>query len=93
MSSDKYQVEIADIHYWRKQIKCQVGCPVDTDSRGYVLAIAEGNYEVRLLRLASRLPLALLVRPIHPEFGLQLGVTIGYSYQTHSPTCSVHIRF
>ena len=39
MSSIKYQVELADVEYWQKQIKCQWGCPVHTDSRGYVLAI------------------------------------------------------
>lgn len=44
MGIDKYKVEIADNTYWRKQIKCQWGCPVNTDSRGYVIAIAEGRY-------------------------------------------------
>ncbi len=44
MSENKYNVEIADNNYWRKQIKCQWGCPVNTDSRGYVIAIAEGRY-------------------------------------------------
>ncbi|MEN8222194.1 MAG: FAD-dependent oxidoreductase [Acidobacteriota bacterium] len=44
MQSEKFKVEIADLKYWQKQIKCQVGCPVRTDSRGYVLAIAEGEY-------------------------------------------------
>jgi len=39
-----YNVEIPDIEYWQKQVKCQWGCPVFTDSRGYVLAIAEGRY-------------------------------------------------
>jgi len=44
VSSTKYRVELADVEYWQKQIKCQWGCPVHTDSRGYVLAIAEGRY-------------------------------------------------
>jgi NADPH-dependent glutamate synthase beta subunit-like oxidoreductase len=44
VSSTKYKVELADVEYWQKQIKCQWGCPVHTDSRGYVLAIAEGRY-------------------------------------------------
>ncbi len=44
METDKYKVEIADNTYWRKQVKCQWGCPVNTDARGYVIAIAEGRY-------------------------------------------------
>lgn len=44
MQPEKFKVEIADLKYWQKQIKCQIGCPVRTDSRGYVLAIAEGRY-------------------------------------------------
>jgi len=42
--SGKYRVELADVEYWQKQVKCQWGCPVRTDSRGYVLAIADGRY-------------------------------------------------
>ncbi len=44
MKSDKYNVEIADNTYWRKLIPCQWECPVKTDARGYVIAIAEGRY-------------------------------------------------
>jgi formate dehydrogenase (NADP+) beta subunit len=43
-SDQKFRVEIPDIEYWQRQIKCQWGCPVRTDSRGYVIAIAEGRY-------------------------------------------------
>ncbi len=43
-SESRYHVELADVKYWQKQIKCQWGCPVHTDSRGYVVAIAEGRY-------------------------------------------------
>ena len=39
-----YVVELADTAYWRRQIKCQDACPVHTDARGYVRAIAEGDY-------------------------------------------------
>lgn len=39
-----FKVEIPDIEYWQRQIKCQWGCPVRTDARGYVIAIAEGRY-------------------------------------------------
>ncbi len=44
MASQKFRVEIPDIEYWQRQIKCQWGCPVRTDARGYVIAIAEGRY-------------------------------------------------
>jgi NADPH-dependent glutamate synthase beta subunit-like oxidoreductase/ferredoxin len=44
MADNKFTVEIADIEYWQRQIKCQWGCPVRTDSRGYVIAIGEGRY-------------------------------------------------
>ncbi len=44
MSADQFRVEVADIDYWRRQIKCQWGCPVNTDARGYVIATAEGRY-------------------------------------------------
>ena len=40
-----YRVKVPDIDYWRGKIGCQTGCPVKTDSRGYVIAIAEGRYE------------------------------------------------
>ncbi len=44
MPTKQFRVEVADVNYWRKQIKCQWGCPVNTDARGYVIAIAEGRY-------------------------------------------------
>ncbi|MGD8835327.1 MAG: FAD-dependent oxidoreductase [Desulfobacteraceae bacterium] len=40
-----FKIVVPDYKYWRQNIKCQTGCPVDTDSRGYVRAIAEGDYE------------------------------------------------
>jgi NADPH-dependent glutamate synthase beta subunit-like oxidoreductase len=44
MPNGKYNVEIASLDYWRKQIKCQWGCPVKTDARGYINAIEAGEY-------------------------------------------------
>lgn len=41
---DAYRVEIPDAGYWRRQIRCQDACPVHTDARGYVRAIARGDY-------------------------------------------------
>ncbi|MDA8215334.1 MAG: FAD-dependent oxidoreductase [Nitrospiraceae bacterium] len=45
MSVQKFNVVIPDYNYWKQNVKCQTGCPVHTDSRGYVRAIAEGDYE------------------------------------------------
>jgi NADPH-dependent glutamate synthase beta subunit-like oxidoreductase len=55
-----YRVRIADAEYWREQIKCQYACPVHTDARGYVRAIAEGDYERAYLIARGPNPLASL---------------------------------
>ncbi|HWY88735.1 MAG TPA: FAD-dependent oxidoreductase, partial [Gemmataceae bacterium] len=34
-----------DVNYFARQVLCREGCPVRTDSGGYVQAIAEGRYE------------------------------------------------
>ena len=46
MSEKKYNVKIADTQYWRDMVKCQAGCPVNTDSRAYVTAMARGEIEL-----------------------------------------------
>ncbi len=58
MQSQAFTVEIPNVNYWKKQIKCQDGCPVHTDSRGYVRAIAEGDYEKAYLIARGPNPLA-----------------------------------
>ncbi|HXR08290.1 MAG TPA: FAD-dependent oxidoreductase [Candidatus Acidoferrum sp.] len=40
-----YSVELPDVNYFSRQVLCREGCPVRTDSGGYVQAIAEGRYE------------------------------------------------
>ena len=40
-----YNVELPDVNYFSRQVLCREGCPVRTDSGGYVQAIAEGRYE------------------------------------------------
>ena len=40
-----FQVVVPDYNYWKHNVKCQTGSPVNTDSRGYIMAIADGNYE------------------------------------------------
>jgi NADPH-dependent glutamate synthase beta subunit-like oxidoreductase/ferredoxin len=51
---------VADNGYWREQIKCQYACPVHTDARGYVRAIAAGDYEQAYLIARGPNPLASL---------------------------------
>ena len=40
-----YPVEVPDVSYFERQVACRAGCPVHTDSGGYVQAIAQGRYE------------------------------------------------
>jgi formate dehydrogenase (NADP+) beta subunit len=56
----RYNVRVADREYWREQIKCQYACPVHTDARGYVRAIADGKYEQAYLIARGPNPLASL---------------------------------
>ncbi len=43
--ANTYTVELPDVNYFTRQVLCREGCPVRTDSGGYVQAIAEGRYE------------------------------------------------
>lgn len=38
-----YDVVIPDLNYFIRQIDCRDGCPVNTDPRGYMLALHSGN--------------------------------------------------
>ncbi len=58
MSKPSFHVVIPDYPYWKQNIKCQTGCPVNTDSRGYVQAIAAGNYEMAYWIARTPNPLA-----------------------------------
>src|SRR3990172_6723555 len=60
MNESTYRVRIANADYWREQIKCQHACPLHTDPRGYVRAIAEGDYERAYLIARGPNPLASL---------------------------------
>ncbi|HSG99715.1 MAG TPA: FAD-dependent oxidoreductase, partial [candidate division Zixibacteria bacterium] len=57
MATD-FDIRIPDRSYWKEQIKCQFACPVHTDSRGYVRAIAEGHDELAYLIARGPNPLA-----------------------------------
>ncbi|MEJ2748980.1 MAG: hypothetical protein P8183_13900, partial [Anaerolineae bacterium] len=46
MTDKKYQVKVPDVDDWRAMVKCQAACPVNTDARGYVTAVARGELEL-----------------------------------------------
>jgi len=58
MEKVRFAVEIPGHDYWKKQIKCQYACPVHTDARGYVRAIADGDFEKAYLLARGSNPLA-----------------------------------
>lgn len=41
---ESYDVVIPDLDYYLRQIDCRDGCPVNTDPRGYMIALHAGNY-------------------------------------------------
>ncbi len=51
-------IQLPDADYWKHQIKCQAACPVHTDARGYVRAIAEGDDKRAYLIARGPNPLA-----------------------------------
>jgi formate dehydrogenase (NADP+) beta subunit len=40
---DVYDVVVPDLDYYIRQIDCRDGCPVNTDPRGYMIALHSGN--------------------------------------------------
>ena len=58
MSQEPLAARVPDLAYWKAQIKCQAACPVHTDARGYVRAIAEGDDELAYLIARGPNPLA-----------------------------------
>ncbi len=54
----RFHVAIPDFGYWRRQIKCQDACPVHTDARGYVGAIADGDPETAYILAREPNPFA-----------------------------------
>ncbi len=45
MAEAPYQVSLTDLTFYQAAVACQFACPVRTDARGYVTAIAGGDYE------------------------------------------------
>jgi NADPH-dependent glutamate synthase beta subunit-like oxidoreductase len=58
LGSTRFHALLPDQDYWRRQIKCQYACPVHTDARGYVRAIAQGEYKRAYLIARGPNPLA-----------------------------------
>ncbi len=54
----RYTVSIPDARHWREQMQCQSACPVHTDTRGYIRAIAAGDVEKAYLIARGPNPLA-----------------------------------
>jgi NADPH-dependent glutamate synthase beta subunit-like oxidoreductase len=55
---ERCTLSVPDFQYWKSQIKCQAACPVHTDARGYVRAIAAGEHELAYLIARGPNPLA-----------------------------------
>jgi formate dehydrogenase (NADP+) beta subunit len=54
----QYQVYLPDLTFYQKAVACQFACPVRTDARGYVTAIAKGEYERAYLIARENNPFA-----------------------------------
>jgi NADPH-dependent glutamate synthase beta subunit-like oxidoreductase len=54
----RLSVRIPDEKYWKELISCQHACPVHTDARGYVRAIAEADYRKAYLIARGPNPMA-----------------------------------
>ncbi len=70
-----FNVRIPNVSYWMENIPCQYACPVHTDARGYVRAIAAGDFEAAYLiaRGPTRWPLSVAAsvpRPVRWPVGV-----------------------
>lgn len=46
MEEQRYTALVPDAEYYRNIVKCQAACPVLTDARGYIQALARGEFEL-----------------------------------------------
>lgn len=53
-----FSAVVPDLEYWKENVPCQNACPVHTDARGYVRAIADGDFEQAYLIARGPNPLA-----------------------------------
>jgi len=52
------RVQLPDLEHWKAQVKCQAGCPVQTDAGRYVQLVAEGRDEEAFLVARAPNPFA-----------------------------------
>jgi NADPH-dependent glutamate synthase beta subunit-like oxidoreductase/formate hydrogenlyase subunit 6/NADH:ubiquinone oxidoreductase subunit I len=45
MTESRFRVRVPDLSFYQETVACQSACPVRTDGRAYVTAIARGEYE------------------------------------------------
>lgn len=55
---ETFRAQVPSGRHWFETVKCQAACPVHTDARGYVQAIARGDYERAYLIARAPNPLA-----------------------------------
>jgi NADPH-dependent glutamate synthase beta subunit-like oxidoreductase/ferredoxin len=55
---DRYRVYFPDLRFYQQTVSCQFACPVRTDGRAYVNAIARGEYEQAYLIARETNPFA-----------------------------------
>ncbi|MBI2867328.1 MAG: FAD-dependent oxidoreductase [Chloroflexi bacterium] len=53
-----FNVRVVDVEYYKSQIECQAACPVQTDCRGYVLAVSNGDYQKGYIQARQPNPVA-----------------------------------
>ena len=58
MTESTYRVFLPDLSFYQQTVSCQFACPVRTDARGYVNAIAKGEYEQAYLIARETNPFA-----------------------------------
>lgn len=58
MTDSGYSAYLPDLEFYLQAVKCQYACPVRTDARGYVTAIAKGKYEEAYLIARENNPFA-----------------------------------
>jgi formate dehydrogenase beta subunit len=58
MARARFRVERTDLSYYQQTVSCQNACPVRTDARGYVNAVARGEYEQAYLIARESNPFA-----------------------------------
>lgn len=43
--AETYKVTLPTSQYYTDEVECRTGCPVNTDARGYLIAVSEGEFE------------------------------------------------